>query len=106
MAHLNMDYVTKKEFYKAIEALQASLMGGIKDMMEVMGEKLEQRLEKKLEQKLEEKHEETRVFLGAMIEDAEERFLHTSHDQVSLNGDGIDKHEARIIRLETVTGEI
>lgn len=100
MAHSNIDYVTKKEFYKAIEALQEGLMGGLKDMIEVMGEKLEQRLEKKVEQK----HEETRIFLGTMIEDAEERFLHTSHDQVSLNSDSIDKHEMRIGRLETVAG--
>ena len=70
--------------------------------MNTMGKEIEERLELKLEQKLEEKHEETRRHLSILIEDAEERYLLTTKDVVSLHEDKLENHEDRIGFLEKV----
>ena len=58
------------------------------DMLEVMNDRMEKQ------------HQTDSSRMEVLIEDAEDRFLKTNGDQVSLNTDKIDNHEGRIIHLE------
>ena len=80
----NQSLATKEDIQMLLESMQQ------------MGKEIEQ----KLEQKLEQKHEETRRHLSVLIEDAEERFLQTSHDKISVHEDRLNNHKGRITRLE------
>lgn len=62
--------------------------------------KTEEELLEKIKAHFGDKFEELFVHTGAMIEHAEERFLATGHDKISMHDDKLENHEGRIVRVE------
>lgn len=61
-------------------------------------------LERSLVKRINERMEAAESRMEVIIEEAEERFLSTGHDKLSLHDDKLENHEGRIVRVETAVG--
>lgn len=98
------DYPTKKDLKVFGQELKQELHHDMGVMFDGVLEALREMREESLRQNEETRQvlrEEFKSYTGVLIEDAEERFLKSSHDQVSAHGNRIDNHEGRIEKLET-----
>ena len=79
----------------------------VKMLLEVLSATVKQEalaLEEKIDKRMNQVSEDLHTHMGVLTEDAEERFLKTGHDALSLQADKLKNHEARLTRVESAVG--
>lgn len=85
------DLDKKLEGYPTTEVMKKSIRNSTNEVLEMMTTMMRQQEDFKLELK---------QYCGVLIEDAEERFLKTGYDKISVNSDKLQSHDDRIGKLE------
>lgn len=83
-------YPTKEELKEALKENNIELLEMFHLMM------------KQSEAQYKDLKQELRTYAGVLIEEAEERFLKTGYDRISVCEDRLKAHETRLIKVETV----
>jgi|GEM_PF-6329333 len=65
---------------------------------------MEERLVKRVDEKIDSRMTQAENRMEVLIEEAEERFLATGHEKISIHDDKLENHEGRIVRVEGVVG--